>query len=151
MVNILKILHVYPHYSAGNLVEPFPQCTWYNYILIYQGLKIFTNSWRQRQRDRDRETERQRQRQRETETERKRERASEREIERERGRERERERETKTSSKLTKMVESQASAPFRSNEGIIPWKISYFLIKLSTQLFVVYVTCGHGKICIRVL
>ena len=38
MLNILKISHVYPHFSGWKvnfLVEPFPQCTRYIHILIY--------------------------------------------------------------------------------------------------------------------
>ena len=44
MLNILKILHVYPPYAGWEvnfLVEPFPQCTQYIYILIY--IKIYIN------------------------------------------------------------------------------------------------------------
>ena len=38
MVNLLKIWHVYPHYSGWEVnfvVETFPQCSRYIYILIY--------------------------------------------------------------------------------------------------------------------
>ena len=42
------IIHVYPHYSGWEvnflMDVPFPQCTGYIYIDIYEGLKIFANS-----------------------------------------------------------------------------------------------------------
>ena len=47
MLNILKILHVYPHYSGWEvnfLVETFPLHLIYLYTDIYQGLKIFANT-----------------------------------------------------------------------------------------------------------
>ena len=48
MLNIVKILHVYPHYSGWEVhfvVEPFPQIMHLIYLYndMYQGLKVFAN------------------------------------------------------------------------------------------------------------